>query len=655
MKPNNEIRVLVAEDEYFASQIITNILHQIGYQVVGVAADGGNAIEMACLLKPDLVFMDIEMPGIDGIKATEQIMQQCPMPVIIISAHDTRNVIQQSIDKGVVAYLTKPPRAEEIERAVAVGMARFDDMMKQARLIEALEESNRQLKQEMEFRLRTEEKLNESELKYSQLFNNANEAIFIAQKGKLVFMNPMTSKIFGLSDAEMMDKPFTALIHPDDRDMVLDRHVRRLAGEKLPGKSLFRIVDSHREIRWLELNTVLVEWEGEPATLNYVVDTTERKEMEEKLRGSEELFRSAVESMSEGIVITDQNRKTIFMNQRIGEMTGYGAGELQRFNLSRFLDKHNMQLIRTCHSKARKGEKSKCEVQGTKKDGTPIDLFVANCPIMENGKLTKDVFTLTDITEIKTAERKLQASLEISRQAKIEAESANKIKSEFLSNISHELRTPMQGILGYARLGIDRVKSLSKDKIETYFKEIQASGVRLLLLLNNLLDLSKLESNEIQFNFNPEKLSTIVVLIINELYAVINEKKVSVIFNKPDFDDTTMFDVEKIGQVIRNLLGNAIKFSKQDSHIKLTIEQHGPNLQLTVIDNGIGIPDGELESIFDQFVQSSKNKNGAGGTGLGLSISKKIIENHKGTIWAEQNPDGGAIFKFQIPMQQELD
>ncbi len=233
------------------------------------------------------------------------------------------------------------------------------------------------------------------------------------------------------------------------------------------------------------------------------------------------------------------------------------------------------------------------------------------------------------------------------------AEKANAAKSEFLTNISHELRTPMQGILGYARLGIDRFNNLSERKLLEYFQEIHSSGVRLTGLLNNLLDLSKLESNAVDFNYSSQKLSMVTSIVLGEMAAMISEKSLSVVFEEPGFDDTAIFDVEKIGQVIRNILGNAIKFSRQNGKIEISVQFNAPLLLLRISDNGTGIPEDELDSIFDKFVQSSKHKSGAGGTGLGLAISKGIIEDHRGKIWAENSPEGGAIFRFSIPLEAE--
>lgn len=232
------------------------------------------------------------------------------------------------------------------------------------------------------------------------------------------------------------------------------------------------------------------------------------------------------------------------------------------------------------------------------------------------------------------------------------AEEANQAKSEFLSNISHELRTPMQGILGFAKLGIARFHNLPDEKKIQYYQEIHSSGSRLLNLLNNLLDLSRLESGTTDFHFVPEKLGNITDIAIRELLPLITEKHLNVSFEKPDVGDTASIDVDKILQVVINLLGNAVKFTDQNGEIDICITKENSEILFQVADNGIGIPENEIEGIFDPFVQSSKNRNGSGGTGLGLAICREIIEGHRGKIWVEQNQAEGAVFKFRIPVHQ---
>lgn len=264
----------------------------------------------------------------------------------------------------------------------------------------------------------------------------------------------------------------------------------------------------------------------------------------------------------------------------------------------------------------------------------------------ENGKLVKLFGVSQDITEIKRLEHQLV-------NAKEQAEAANKAKSEFLSNMSHELRTPLQGINGYSNLAVERFKSTKKAKFLDYFKEISASGRRLLTLLNDLLDLAKLESGKADYYFKEVKLSFLIVNTILEMQGLAKEKNISIDFERARFDDLVEIDQTKITQVIRNLLSNAIKFSNVGNKIRIKLTKNEAGLICNVIDNGVGIPKDELNSVFDKFIQSSKTKTGAGGTGLGLAICHEIIKAHGGKIWAENAIECGMIFNFRLPFKQD--
>lgn len=249
-----------------------------------------------------------------------------------------------------------------------------------------------------------------------------------------------------------------------------------------------------------------------------------------------------------------------------------------------------------------------------------------------------------------------QALLE---KALAEAKLANTVKTEFLANISHELRTPMLGILGFAELGISKVDDVDKSKLLKYFSRIHSSGSRLLLLLNNLLDLSKLDANQMDFNIQENNLKEVVNFTHNELTPLINSKHLEVSIQALCQNFIAEFDKEKVHQVIYNLLANAIKFSPNNSVITITFEDDTilinnhklPAIKFTIADQGIGIPDAELQSIFEKFSQSSRTKTGAGGTGLGLSICNDICQYHKGKLWASNlpPPKHGAIFTLVLP------
>lgn len=239
------------------------------------------------------------------------------------------------------------------------------------------------------------------------------------------------------------------------------------------------------------------------------------------------------------------------------------------------------------------------------------------------------------------------------REARDLAESANEAKSRFLANISHEIRTPMHGIMGYINLGLKKVDPLKQEKLEQILSEIKTSGKRLLSLLDDLLDLSRLESGKVSYTMEKHRLSSVISNVMTSMTALIKQKEISVDFTSPSFDDDAFFDSDKMFQVIQNLLSNAIKFSAAGSKVSISVERQNGCLCVSIADEGIGIPENELETIFDAFVQSSNTHTEQGGTGLGLSISRQIILDHQGKIWAEPNPAGGTIFRFQIPATAE--
>lgn len=238
-------------------------------------------------------------------------------------------------------------------------------------------------------------------------------------------------------------------------------------------------------------------------------------------------------------------------------------------------------------------------------------------------------------------------------------EKAMRIKSDFLSNMSHEIRTPIHGIMNYADFLVNDWQELDENKRYSLLKKLHSNSNRLLSLINNLLDLSKLNDKKLEFFFEDINIIELIHDIISEVEPLYIEKDINIIFNqkKPII---CCFDKERIAQVIRNLLSNAIKFMKKGSievEVKNSVITHANNqikaLLISIKDQGIGIPENELSFIFDKFNQSGKTKTGAGGTGLGLTISRDIVRFHNGEIWAENNNDNmGACFFVKIPLEQ---
>jgi signal transduction histidine kinase len=234
------------------------------------------------------------------------------------------------------------------------------------------------------------------------------------------------------------------------------------------------------------------------------------------------------------------------------------------------------------------------------------------------------------------------------------AEQATMAKSEFLSNMSHELRTPMHAILSFSDMSKTILDEGRNEIVKKYLSNISISGKRLLLLLNDLLDLSKMQSGKMGYKLKPDDLMDVIDHTLCEMEPLIRNKKIEVSTEIDVVSTHCEFDSQRITQVLVNLMSNAIKFSAigKTIHIQLSempVASKARRLCLRVADEGPGLPEAELKTIFDKFTQSSKTKTGAGGTGLGLAICHEIITAHGGQIWAENAEAGGAVFSFWIP------
>lgn len=389
-----------------------------------------------------------------------------------------------------------------------------------------------------------------------------------------------------------------------------------------------------------------------------------------------------LDSVREGIYGLDMNGCVTFVNPAAANMVGYSQKELLGKPIHNLIEfrysaANVINRIPGIDLDAKEADTDRVCMTETliRHDGRSFPVEITNMPVYKDSHLMGTVVVFTDITERKENEKIIRQHNKILEQtvaarteqlqhALEEAEAANKIKSEFLANISHELRTPMHGVLSFARFGIKNISSANQDKLAEYFHIIHESGNKLLVLLNDLLDIAKLDAGKMELIYAECDFNELVQLCQRTQHAQADEKQLQLEFYNNDSEIIVNCDEQRMMQVINNLLGNAIKFSPEASVIILELKRIKLSLllnngepssvdaiQFSISDEGVGIPEAEMETIFDKFIQSTNTITGAGGTGLGLSICKEIIDLHRGRIYAENWRQGGALFRFEIPLQ----
>ncbi|MGQ9564498.1 MAG: sensor histidine kinase [Thermogutta sp.] len=245
------------------------------------------------------------------------------------------------------------------------------------------------------------------------------------------------------------------------------------------------------------------------------------------------------------------------------------------------------------------------------------------------------------------AEEKQKALQEL-----IEAKEASyRAKNQFLANVSHELRTPLHAILSYASFGLKKIDTADKQTLFRYFQQIETSGKSLLAFFNDLLDLSKLEAGKMQYEISACDVVRITCSVLEEFRSLAEQKRINLEYQGPE-RFLAELDPTRFAQVVRNLVSNAVKFTPEGRHVWVNLTPQEGSFLLRVEDEGCGVPEDELDTIFESFYQSSRTKTSAGGTGLGLAICQEIVFAHGGRIWVENRSEGGARFSVIWPTRR---
>ena len=470
-----------------------------------------------------------------------------------------------------------------------------------------------------------------SEEKYRSVIEQLQDVFFRTDTaGHWTFLNQAWTTLTGNPVAASLGTHFLSYVHPSDRSLALDAIATLSQGTAETAVVEVRYFNTSGGYRWVETSTHLVHGDHGRVlgTMGTLRDVTERRAVNEERQRLETNIRQLLDASGEGIFGLDAHGVISFVNRRGSEMLGYTSDELIGKEMHA-LTHHSRPdgspyPASECPIHRAAVEGMPCEVTDEvmwRKDGRDMQVEYVASPVHEHGRLAGAVVNFRDITARKHAEFELI----VARDA---AESASRAKSDFLARMSHELRTPLNSIIGFANvLRKNRAGTMSEDQ-QSFSNRIATNGLHLLSLINDILDLSKIEAGRMTLELSPVMLDTLVRETIDELESQTKDRPVVLRAEIPDVIRSIGTDAARMKQVLINLIGNALKFTER-GEVVVTIhaDADGNPERILVRDTGIGVPRDRLDAIFKVFEQAeSVTSRRFGGTGLGLAISRSLCE-----------------------------
>ncbi|MEK3683620.1 PAS domain S-box protein [Paenibacillus sp. FSL R10-2736] len=479
-----------------------------------------------------------------------------------------------------------------------------------------------------------------------QVIDNASFGIaLVGSEGVILTVNPAMERIFGYSKAELDGMKLQELFNPDDEFGNI-HDLRELMGDRTDIQLETRFLSKKGDQMWGMLTLKFFSGEDHPSYyICQIVDITKQKESEQRLQESVERYTSLKKYNHDSVISFGLDGRIINANSMAEKITGYSIeSDLIGMELALLIGQECVQNIldRSLYDESVDQHINTLYT----KNGEVIEVLTSIAPIYVNNQNIGFYLICKDISE--------QRQLMLAKEA---AESTNRAKSEFLAMMSHEIRTPMNGVVGMTDILLDTTELTGEQ--QSYVEIIRKSGETLLNIINDILDLSKIEAGRTELQEHTFDLRK----CIKDSFAVISisaaqkNLELSSTINH-DVPDHIYGDSERLKQVLLNLLGNAVKFTQSGSiSVKVKLVREAPfMLAFTVTDTGIGINPSRLNEIFEPFAQiDSFMSRQHEGTGLGLAISRRIIGMMGGEIYAESDGKRGSSFTFTIKPKKAED
>lgn len=501
-------------------------------------------------------------------------------------------------------------------------------------------------------RVESDNELKRSEEKYKKMFEGAFDGVMhLDEQGNFKEWNSKMEELLGYSAEELSQMHISNIVHPDDREKSAV-YLEKLISEGFYTNYTGRIIGKSGKVIDIEVNsTATYDENGNMiGSIDNVRDISERVTIEKAIVQSEEKYRGIIENLELGLLEVDKDERITKVYESFCKLTGYDEADLLGRRASTFLLHPDSIKVLEEQSKLREqGIASVYEVQVRHKNGDYNWAIISGAPFYdEKGNHKGSVGVHLDISDRKRMEEDLQKANQV-------AVASAKAKELFLANMSHEIRTPLNAVIGLSNLL--KKTDLNKEQV-SYISNINNSAKSLLLLVNDILDITKIESGKLEVNDTVFNLRKTIGTIFSSTGYLAQQKKLDFDLEIDDkLDENYQGDELKICQVLINLTNNAIKFTNKGKVVLgIYLVEDTPEYQeveIAVKDTGKGIAPEALETIFEDFSQENSSiSKDYGGTGLGLSISRKLVHLLGGDLQVSSEVDKGTTFYFKIKLQR---
>ncbi len=511
-------------------------------------------------------------------------------------------------------------------------------------------------------RKQAEEALQASELRFRALIEHGLDNIsLLAPDGTLLWESPAAVNMLGYKHEQFKGRNIFEIIHPEDLERVQKQFAEVLREPGSVIHSTFRLKHADGTWRWVEgIGTNLLHEPSVQAIVINYRDITERRNAEDELRESEERYRLLYNSSLDAILLTAPDGRILSVNPAACRMFGRTEEEIQHLGRSGVADLSDPRLALALEERARTGRFSG-ELTLLRENGEKFPVEVSTAMFKDkNGDVVSSMI-IRDITERrKNAELIRQYTDELETRVEertMELVHANRAKDEFLANMSHELRTPLNGILGFSETLLEGIRGPLNERQAQAVELIHSSGQHLLGLINDILDVSKIESGK--FELHPElfAVNDICRSSLNFIKQLASKKHIALEYSSYPATNALIADPKRLKQILVNLLNNAVKFTPEGGSVKLEVlaDVSAGLMRFSVTDTGIGISPEDQQKLFKPFVQvDSSLARQYEGTGLGLTLVKKLVEMHNGSMELQSEPGTGSCFSFALPWSEEI-